>query len=412
MNILLISQYFYPEVGATQNRMESFARGFVERGHSVKIITEVPNHPQGVIHANYRGCLYREELWKDCKLVRLFVLASPRRTFLRRMLFYTSFMFASGTVGMWTRPHPDIVLCTSPPIFAALSGIWIAARCKSRFVLDVRDLWPVVAVELGELRTGFPERIGKRIEKFIYKNSSLILATTEAFQEEISAMKPKCQVKYVPNGTELDIFSPASEHSNVKKHLGIEDKLLVCFAGNLGIAQDLDLILDCAKKLESDSRFAFLIIGSGPKENSIRRKAEDLRLNNLTILSQVPKAQISSYLCASDILLVILKNRPVFKSFVPSKLFDYLACERPVILNVSGEASRILNSSGGGICIPPGSSDAMIKAICELAGSPKMRVEMGQNGRKFVSKHFDRRVIADKMVRQVENLLEQKNKNP
>jgi glycosyltransferase involved in cell wall biosynthesis len=276
-------------------------------------------------------------------------------------------------------------------------------------VLDVRDLWPAVAVELGELRNGFPLRMAEKIEAFIYEHSSLILAATESFQEEILRIQPNCDVIYTPNGTELDVFSPISKHSDVKKCLGVEDRLLVCFAGNLGIAQDLDLILDCAKKLDSDSRFAFMIIGSGPQENDVRRKAEDLGLRNLTILSQVPKVKVSSYLYASDILLVTLKNRPVFRKFVPSKLYDYLACERPVILNVPGEASQILNSSGGGICIPPGDSDAMIGALLELAGSVKTRAAMGQKGRKYVTENFDRQVIADEMVRQVENLLDQKS---
>jgi colanic acid biosynthesis glycosyl transferase WcaI len=236
MNVLLITQYFHREIGATQNRMESFARGFIARGHSVKIITEVPNHPQGIIHANYRHILYRQESWEECRLVRLFVLASPRRTFLRRMLFYNSFMFSAGLAGVLARPRPDIVLCTSPPIFAALAGIWIAACFKSRFVLDVRDLWPAVAMELGELGPGIPLRIGEKIEKLLYTKSSLILTTTKSFQEEISSRKPKCEVSHISNGTEPDVFCASRQHRNVKQHLGVEGKLLVCFAGNLGIA--------------------------------------------------------------------------------------------------------------------------------------------------------------------------------
>jgi glycosyltransferase involved in cell wall biosynthesis len=407
MNVLIITQYFHPEVGATQNRMESFARAFVRRGHSVKIITEVPNHPQGIIHAQYRGCLCKKESWEGCRLVRLFVLASPRKTFLRRMLFYNSFMLASGFMGMWSSPRPDIVISTSPPIFTALSGFWIAACRKSRFVLDVRDLWPAAAVDLGELKNGPFLKMAEKMEKFLYRNSSLIQTTTNAFRQKILDMKPGCEVEYVPNGTELDVFSADGDHRDVKCHLGFEDRLLICFAGNLGIAQDLDLIVDCARKLQTDSRFAFLIIGSGPQEDNLRHKVEDLGLSNLVILRQVPKEQISAYLCASDILLVTLKNKVVFESFVPSKLFDYMACERPVILNVPGEASHILNSSGGGICIAPGDSDAMIKALNELAGSAEARIKMGEKGRKFVAERFDRRVIADGMVRQMERLLEQ-----
>jgi glycosyltransferase involved in cell wall biosynthesis len=258
------------------------------------------------------------------------------------------------------------------------------ARCGGREVNNEAAIW-----------------WSERLEHFLYRKADLITATTRGFVQTISGLPDSAPCLLVPNGTNLNLFRPEISGDSKRRELGIEGRFVVGFAGNLGIAQDLDTILEAATELK-EAPVTFLFIGAGPEKTRIKQKAKDLRLGNTLFLPQVPVSEILPYLLSVDVFLVTLHRDPLFSSFIPSKLYDYMACEKAVITNVPGEARRIVEESGAGIAVPPADASALADAIRQLVEDPARREAMGKNGRAFVKMHFDRERIANSLVRSLD----------
>lgn len=390
MRVLLLSQYFFPEVGATQTRMWEFARALSAAGHEVDVLTEFPNHPAGVIPPEYRGRFFEDDRRHPFRILRVWVWASPRKTFWTRLAFYGSF-FAMALVGSLLRlpRRYDAVAATSPPLPVAAAGLLISRLKRAAFVMDVRDLWPKAAQALGELSNTRVYRLAEWLEHRLYAGADRITATTRAFCRYIADRGvPPARIVHVPNGTLAEVFDPARGDADLRHRLGLEGKLVVTYAGLHGIAQGLGTVLDAAARLREDREVQVLLLGEGPQKTALQAAARARGLDNVRFLPAVPLEESAHYLNASDALLVPLTADPVFRMFIPSKLFDGLACGKPVLLQVDGEAREILEASGGGLFVEPGDPDALAGAIRHLARDPALRKEMGERGRAFVTRHY------------------------
>lgn len=406
VHVLFVSQYFAPEIGATQTRMHEFARACVARGHRVTVLTEFPNHPQGVIPRTYRGKMSTTESMDGFTVERVWVRASPVKTFRSRLLFYVSFLLMASARGVTLRGPIDVVVATSPPLPVALVGWIIARRHRARFVMDVRDLWPAAAVALGELSNPAMLRLASVLERFLYARADRITAVTRRFVVAISqSVRGRGRpVAYVPNGAATEVFKPGPPEAGIRARLGAGKGFIVTFAGNLGIAQGLGAVLEAAEILADDD-VAVCFIGDGPAKDQLIARADASGLLNVRFLAPVPTAQVTPYLLSSDALLVTLSRAPVFEMFVPSKLFDSLACARPVILMANGEAKEILDESGGGIWVAPEDAGGLAAAIRSLAAmSPNKRHEFGERGHTYVMKSFTRAVQNDRMIEIIEEV--------
>ena len=390
MNILMLSQYFYPEVGATQTRVHEFAKYLAQKGHRVTVIAEFPNHPTGIIPNEYKGKLFEREILDGFEVLRVWVLASPKKGTLRRMGFYTSYMLMAITGGLLSKKKYDIVFATSPPLFVGISGYVLSKLKRTNFVFDIRDLWPEAAVALGELSNQKIIRFAEKIELFLYENSSAIVAVTEGFIKHISNLGIESEKLYhIPNGTIPEIFDPSDIDINLKARLGLEGKFIVTFAGNHGIAQGLDTIIESANQLQEHSDIVFFFIGEGPVKQSLIDLKEKYQLSNVIFHPQIPLDQIAKYINMSDILLVPLKKDEVFHTFIPSKMFDFMCCAKPIILSVDGEACQILEDKAkAGKFVPPEDAVALSEAILLLRDNPELCSEYGRNGREFVLKEY------------------------
>ena len=264
MRVLLVTQYFPPEIGATQNRLHAFARALVDAGIETDVLTEVPNHPSGLIAAGYRGRWFDERAMDGFRVIRVRVVASPRKTFARRLAFYLSFTLMALAARPRLARRYDVVLATSPPLTAAAAGLALARLTRARFVLDVRDLWPLAAGALGELRQPSLLRAAGWLERRLYAGATRILVTTQAFARNlVSRGVPASRIVHVPNGAHLDVFRPDPSAAGGRGPLGLPPGFLVTYAGLHGIAQGLGVVLDAAGRLAAeDVRFAF--IGEGP----------------------------------------------------------------------------------------------------------------------------------------------------
>jgi len=399
MNILMLSQYFHPEVGATQTRVYEFAKHLARKGHKVTVIAEFPNHPTGIIPKEYKGKLFEREILDGFEVLRVWVLASPNKGTLRRMGFYTSYMLMAIMGGFSSKKKYDVVFATSPPLFVGISGYILSRLKKARFVFDVRDLWPEVAVALGELSNQKVIRLAEKVEVFLYENSSAIVAVTEGFIKHISNLGIKSgKIHHIPNGTIPEIFDPADIDIHLKAGFGLEGKFIVTFAGNHGIAQGLDTIIESAKQLQEHSDIVFFFIGEGPVKQSLIDLKKKYQLSNVIFHPKVPLSQIAKYINMSDILLVPLKKDEVFHTFIPSKMFDFMCCAKPIILSVDGEARQILEDKAqAGKFVPPEDAAALSEAILWSRDNPELCSEYGRNGRDFVLKEYLREQQAQRL---------------
>jgi glycosyltransferase involved in cell wall biosynthesis len=393
LRITLVSQYFPPEIGATQSRMQAFAEYLAQRGHEVTVVCEFPNHPHGVMPPEYRRRLIEDDRTNPYRVLRVWVRASHEKTQRTRMAFYLSYMAMATAVTPLTG-RPDVVVATSPPLFAGVAGYAISRLSRAPLVLDVRDLWPAAAVSLNQISTGLTLRAAEVLERTLYRKAAAVVAVTQPFTEHIDRLRGRGPATaLIPNGT-LELFF-AQDGAVPRDSLGARDgKLLITFAGTHGIAQALPSVLEAAALVEDVADIAF--VGDGPSKEHLMELARERGLHNVHFHPQLPLEEIPPILAASDALLVPLSAHPTFGDFVPSKMIDYMAAGRPVILAAAGESARLLAHAGAGYAVEPEDAEALASAIRRLAEHPAEGTAMGERGRAYAAKRL-RSVQAERL---------------
>jgi glycosyltransferase involved in cell wall biosynthesis len=407
VRILIFSQYYPPEVGATQNRMHFFASRLAEMGHHVTVVAEVPNHPAGVIFPGYTGKLWMRSEEDGVHVVRVWVKTGPVKTFAVRIGFYITYA-VNGLVAAWFlagRRH-DVVFATSPPLTVGWPAYVYSKLRGVPLVLDIRDLWPVLAVELGEMTNPRVVALARRLELLLYRNAARVTAVTRGFVRYVAEQGyPPDRIVLLPNGTIPEVFHPHARDAALRTRLGLDGKFVVGFYGLHGIAQDLESVIEAARLLAGDERFAFLFVGEGPVKAPLMTRAQELGLRNVTFHPQVSQHEVLPFIMQADAVLVPLRRLELFKTFIPSKLFDFMACGKPVVLQVDGEAREILEEAGGGVFVEPGSAAGLAETIRTLASRPTAELEaMGQAGLAYVHQRYLREqqaVRLDEVLRDV-----------
>ena len=383
MRILIFSQYFTPEVTAARARVHPIAQHLAERGHTVEVICEVPNHPEGVVQDGYRGRLQvRREL--DGFGVRyVWVRTSPVKTMRSRALLYGTYTAAAMIAGA-TGPRPDAILVSSPPLPAAVAAAAVARRFRAPWVMDVRDPWPEAAVALGELSNPRVIDLLERLEKRLYASAAAIVTVTEPFRADIAAkVADPAKITIVPNGTTRR-WMAAGEVDPDRAGLDLpEDRFVWTYAGNLGIAQGLGTAVEAAAVL--GDRFQLQLVGAGPVRERLEARAAELPAGTVVFRGLVEPDLAARYLRASDANLVSLGAQPELAKFVPSKLFDCCAIGRPVVLSAAGEPQRLAAEADAAVPIPPEDRDSLVEALRRLEADPELRESLSANGRRFAA---------------------------
>ncbi|MCS3938741.1 glycosyltransferase involved in cell wall biosynthesis [Salinibacter ruber] len=409
MRVLLISQYFPPETGGPPNRLLSIANGLREAGHEVHVLAEKPNHPEGVIREGFREGVFNERTYDGIPVTYTWVYTDPEKNFLKRLAFYLSFMVMAVVGALRTKGDFDVVLASSPPLFVGLSG-WLAARLKdAKFVFDVRDLWPDLAVAMNELDGTLKIWLAKRLEHFIYHRADAITAVTNGFCEAIQSVTGlDTPVQRVMNGTEPHIFQRDEAGKELRDENGFDDRFVVTYAGNIGICQSLDHILVAADRLEGGRpEVLFRFVGSGPVKEELQQEAERRILDNIEFHPRVSLDEAAAHMAAADALLVPLAAHEIYRSFIPSKLFDSMAAGRPVLLSVDGEARSILEDAEAGRYYPAEDGQELANSIRWMLNHPEACTEMGENGRAYARTHCTREAQAKRMTAFLEELVDQ-----
>ncbi len=409
MRILYLSQYFPPEVGATQTRAYEMAKGLVRAGHHVTMIAEVPNHPSGIIHPCYRGKLYERAIFEGIDVIRVWVKASSTKTFGRRMAFYLSYMFMAIWAGLFiSRKKYHVIYSTSPPLFVGAVGFVLSFLRRVPFVFEVRDLWPESAVVLGELNNPLAVKWATRLEEICYRRARRVVVATQGIRRRlIDRGLPPESLVFIPNGASLNVFQPRPQQAKQRRAaLSLNGKFIVLYAGILGVAQGMESLVEVANQLSNDAQIHFLFIGEGPKKAEVAALVERAGLTNLTLLGEKPQADMPGYFSAADVALVPLRRLELFQGALPSKMFEAWACACPVILSVDGEAREVLEKAQAGIYAPPQDTVAIAAAIINLKKHPDVRLDMGERGRQFVIENFSREKAAQTLEHLLRSIVE------
>jgi glycosyltransferase involved in cell wall biosynthesis len=393
--VLLVTHYFPPEVGAPQARLSETARAWAADGLDVTVLTAMPNHPTGVVPPAYRRAVRRVEHTDGYRVVRTWLYATPNERVARKTLGHLSFMISSVLLGWRCAGPADVVVVSSPTFFSLGSG-WLLARMRrARLVVEVRDLWPAIFVQLGVITNRRLIAALERVELAVYQAADLVVTVTEGFRDDIVRRGiPPEQVQVIPNGVDLDRFRPGGPVTEeVRARLGAgRGETLVVYLGAHGISQGLTSVVDAAALLTGDAvHLAF--VGDGADKRRLADHVARLGLTNTTLLPAVGRDAVADILAAADICLVPLRDVPLFDTFIPSKMFEMLAAGRPVIGAVRGEPARILTAAGA-VVVPPEDPYALASAIDALAADPARRAAMGRDGRAYVAAHFDRSTLA------------------
>jgi colanic acid biosynthesis glycosyl transferase WcaI len=400
MRILYLSQYFPPEVGATQTRAYEMGRHLVHAGHQVTVLTEVPNHPSGIVPPEYRGRLYERVQLDGMDVVRIWVKASPEKTFARRMAFYISYMVGAILSGLLlARGRYDVIYATSPPLFVGGAGFALSCLRRIPFVFEVRDLWPESAVALGELTNPRAVAVASHLEEMCYNRARSVVAVTQGIRDRLLERGlPPDKVAFIPNGANTNLFQPDPIGGRrLRAELGLHDKFIVLYAGIHGLAQGLETLLEAADQLRNEPGLHIVLVGEGPRKAALRELQDQLGLNNVTFLPEQPRERMPAYLSGADVALVPLRKLELFRGAVPSKLFDAWACGCPVLLSIEGEARRVLERAGGGLFVPPEDPEALARAIRQVKASPGELRSWGQAGQAFTAANYSRAALAARL---------------
>ena len=392
MRIVVLTQNFPPEIGATAARLHRMTKSLVEKGHRVTVITAMPNYPTGRIFDGYRGKLRTDDELDGIRVVRTWAFPSKSSKFLSRFIGYASFTLSSLLLGIWGLGRQDIVLFDSPPLPLVPAGLAMGRIARARVVMNVSDIWPEMPLQLGYPMGKASLWVLRRLESLGYRKSDLVTATSGAAREGIRRRFPEVRTAVISNGADLSAFDPALRSQEVRESLNADPKdLLVGYFGLHGLFQGLDVVVEAAAKLRGHPTVRFVMVGDGPCKEALIESAEGKGLRNLRFVDLVEQARIPSFLASCDVALVPLAAE--FPSTIPSKVYETLASGVPMIISSGCEGARLVIEGKAGRTFRPGDSDELADVLIELDTDREKLRQMSSNCRDL-SRQFDYERIA------------------
>ncbi|MFL6278423.1 MAG: sugar transferase [Blastocatellia bacterium] len=394
MRVLLIHQAFVgpDEPGGT--RHYELAKSAVEHGIDFTVVASRLSYLTGQRTVDDKAKVTEQNL-DGVRVLRAYAYPALHRSFVWRVVSFLSFMLDSIRTA-WRAGRVDLVMGTSPPIFQGLSAWLIAFARRRPLLLEIRDLWPEFAIDMGVLRNRALIVLSRRLERFLYRRAAHLLVNSPAYRDYlIDKGVPPDKITLIANGADTTMFDPEARGASVREALGLQNKFVVTYAGALGLANDIEVILRAAARLDEDSQIHFLLVGDGKQRPKLESLARHLNVANVTFAGARPKSAIPDLLAASDACVATLKDIAMFRTTYPNKVFDYMAAGRPTLLAIDGVIRQVIEAAAGGVFVPPGDDAALAEAVRALSADPEQAAEMGRRARAYVTEHFDRRGQAD-----------------
>jgi colanic acid biosynthesis glycosyl transferase WcaI len=399
MKILFLCQYFPPEPGAPAARTHEHSREWVRQGHDVTVICGLPNHPDGEVPRAYRQKFLYDEVYDDVRVLRCWFYITPNRGRIRRSISFLSFMMASLFWGVLRGGRADVVVATSPQLLVGAAGYLLSRIKRCPFVFEVRDLWPDQIVDLGVIRNERIIEMLRKVEAFLYEKADALITVAEgARQKLIERGVPAEKIHTITNAIALDVFRPQDRTGTMRHRYGWGENFLVMYIGTHGMSQGLETVVEAAEKLKDSAAIRFVFVGAGAERELLIALAQHKELNNIEFIPAQPRADMPDFYAAADVCLVPLKKRDVFLTNIPSKMFEIMACARPVLLGAEGQAKALLDAAGAGVAFTPEDPDALAAAVLKLHTDPEQCRIYGENGRRYVEQHCNRALKARQML--------------
>lgn len=407
MNILIVSQYFWPE----NFRINEVVSDLKKSGHVVEVLTGKPNYPQGIAYEGYDYIKPRTELWGGIPIYRIPMTVRGRDNKFKLILNYISFVL-SGLIFapfILRKKHFDVIFVFAPsPIFQVIPASFLGWLKKIPVVLWVQDLWPQSVSATGHIKSKLAIKVLEKTVSFAYRHTDLILAQSEAFIPHIKRLsRSSIPVGYLPNSVDDSFLMPV-----VKEKITVElfdSDFNIFFAGNIGSAQAIETIVEAAEKLSVYENIKFIFLGQGSKLAWLNKQIVDKKLSNIVLAGHYPFESMPSLLRQASILLVTLAKQPIFELTIPSKIQAYLAAGKPIIACIDGEGARIVKEANAGLAVPAEDVDKLTEAILKLAECDRNDLEqMGLNGQNYFKMHFKQSLIMSSLISHLEKAVNRK----
>lgn len=397
MKLLILTQYFPPEVGAPQNRLYELAVRLQQKGIEVSVLTAMPNYPQMKVYEGYTGKWYAKEMMAGLTVHRSWIYTTTSKGIFKRLLNYFSFVVSSFFIGWFKLGKFDYILCESPPLFLGKTAYALKKLKGAKLLFNVSDLWPESAERLGLVTNTTFLKLATWLEEFLYKHSDLISGQTQGIVNNISKRFPTKKIYWLPNGVDLNYYKADAIPSDWRaQHHFKPDDFILLYAGIIGHAQGLEVMINAAQELKNNEHIKLVLVGSGPEKEKLQRLKKQMQLNNIFFFDAVSKKEMPAIIAAINVAVVPLKRLDLFKGAIPSKIFENLAMKKPILLGVEGEAKDLFITQGNaGLAFTPEDGVDLAQKALQLYNDKDRTSQLGENGLLFVQEKFTRDKIAN-----------------
>jgi glycosyltransferase involved in cell wall biosynthesis len=409
MRILFLHQSFQSLKDGGSGRGNDFARRLAERGHTVTCLAGTFNYLTARVPREFKGRLSVREQLDGYEVLRAWTYEGYHKGFGHRLLTLMSFMLTSIVVGI-REPRPDVIAPCTPPFFLGITGYVLSLWHRAPLVYEVRDLWSEVAFQLGIVKNQWVIAAVRKLERFLYSRSRFIVINSPGFIKPLESMGVAAdRIRLIPNGVDLDEFRPLpAERERVRSENSWDGKFVVMYAGSLGMANGLNMMLEAAALMREIADVLFVLVGDGQQRAELEASARTRQLTNVQFMGAVPKQRIPELLAGADAGVATLLDIPLFRTTYPNKVFDYMACAKPTLIAIDGVIREVIDASRGGLFVPPQDAAALVDGVRWLRQNPEEASAMGARALSYVREHFDRRNAEVLMA----NLIDEMNTVP
>jgi glycosyltransferase involved in cell wall biosynthesis len=396
MRLCILTQYFPPEMGAPQARLSELGERLIDLGWEVEALTSLPNYPTGSVFPGYPRHRPVVESVGRIRTVRVPLLPS-QKGFVKRLACYFSFAASAVWHGPRLCARPDVLLVESPPLFIGFAAWRLARRWRCPYVLNVSDLWPQSAIDMGVVARGLATRLAERLELSLYEKAAGVTGQSEEIVRFVASRAPGTPVEVITNGVDPARFGPDKADAAARELIGPEPGPIFLFAGLFGLAQALDQVVDLVSSIPDPIPGRCVLVGDGPARQALLDRVAREKPRRLQILPAQPRECVPALLAAADVALVTVGRQPF--GMVPSKIYEAMASARPLLLIAGGEAARRVEQAECGLTVRTGDLDGARQAWIRLATEPDLRARLGAAGRHAAETTYDRSRIAERLDR-------------
>jgi glycosyltransferase involved in cell wall biosynthesis len=404
MKILILTQWYPPEPAIL---LQELAQTLQTKGHEITVLTGFPNYPSGKIYPGYRLRLFEREKLEGILVIRVPLYLNHSQSSIKRAVNYISFAVSCSILGFWLAPRPNVIFVYHPPLTIGLPAWMLSRLWGVQFVYQVQDMWPETLSATGMLKNRQLLLLVGRFARWVYSKAHSILVISSGFRKNLidKGISPK-KVCIISNWAEGEIAQRGVPDLSLAQRLGLAGRFNVMFAGNMGEAQGLETVLEAAKLLEDFPNIQFVFVGNGIALPRLIEMAKAQSLSNVRFLGRFHHDAMPGLYALADVLLVHLKDDPLFRITIPHKVLSYLGTGKPILAAVAGDAAELVGTSRAGIVCSPENPRALADAIRHMYAMPTGdRQAMGERGRKTAQTLYSR----DELIRKIEGILRQAN---